>query len=226
MKKLFVALAAGGMLFGVSETVFAVIMTYTFQGTVNSITRDTNIVDGLIAIGDSAEFTFDIDLDANGTQVRYSGQFIERTDVSNEANDVDYFWTDYVGGTDIGPIGEITAPNPNFFEETNYGLSVNRKENGVIVQDTGYLYGGSAYNWVSIENYSQNVQDWQLGYTGFQFRHIVRNQANEAAWIRGNLTLSDISFSTPVPEPTTMLLFGIGLVGIVGLRIRLKKNKV
>ena len=216
----------GWMLFGVSDDASAALVIYTFQGTVNSITRDVNIVDGLIAVGDNVEFTFKFDLDAPGTQVRYNGQFIERTDHDNDAEKVDYFWTEYIGGTDIGPIGEITSPNPNFFAETNYGLSVNRKVDGVIVQDTGYLYGGSAYNWVSIENYSQNVQAWETGYAGFHFRHIVRNQEDEDAWIRGNATLVSGSSVVAVPEPATaILILVLGLVGFVLIRSRIRTGQ-
>lgn len=211
---------AGAILLGISGNVFAGIITYTFEGKVTSITRDAEIVDGLIAIGDFVQFTFELDLDAPGTQVRYNGQFITRADHENDTEKVDYFWTNYIGGTDIGPIGLITSPDPNFFEKTNYGLSVNRKEDNVIVQDTGYLYGGSAYNWVGIENYSQNVQDWVEGSSGFSFRHIVKNQANEEAWIRGSLTLT--SASTQVPEPSVLLLLGFGIMGLGSMARKFK----
>ncbi len=77
MKRLLVGLVTGWVFLCFSGNAFAEIMTYTFQGNVTSITRDANIVAGLIAIGDYAEFTFDLDLDAAGTQVRYNGQFIQ-----------------------------------------------------------------------------------------------------------------------------------------------------
>ena len=221
--KFFLGLATGCVFLGMSGNAIASIITYTFQGTVNSITRDAHIVDGLTAIGDNVEFSFNVDLDATGFQTRYNGQFIERTDHDNDLETVDYFWTDYIGGTDIGPIGVISDPNPNWFNEFNYGLSVNRKENGAVVQDTGYLYGGSSYNWVSIENYSQNVQDWEVGNGSFQFRHQVANQAGEYAWIRGHINLTDMP--AQVPEPNTILLFALGLAGIVGTGMKFNKNK-
>ena len=181
------------LLIGLSSEAKADIYTYTFRGTVNSITHDANIVDGLIAAGDSVEFIFDVDLNAVGTQVRYNGQLIELADYQMDSGDADHFWCDYVSGTDIGPIGDITTPNPNYLEENNYGLSYSRKANGVIVQNTGYLYGGSTYNYIAIENYSRHVQDWALGDQGYTFQHRVRNQQDEAAWIFGVLQLVSIT---------------------------------
>jgi threonine dehydrogenase-like Zn-dependent dehydrogenase len=39
-----------------------------------------------------------------------------------------------------------------------------------------------------------------------------------AEWITGQ-----VQVSSPVPEPATMLLFGAGLVGLIGARLRKKK---
>lgn len=225
MKRCLVSLVAGLVVFGSVGSMSAAIVTYSFRGEVTSITRDVEITEGLIAIGDPVEFYFNLDFDRPGSQVRYNGQYIERTDHDNEAERVDYFWTDYVGGSDIGPIGEIGTPNPNFFAEFNYGLSVNRKVDGVIVQDTGYLYGGPNYNWVSIENYSKNVQDWEAGSRGFGFRHIVRNQDDDDAWIRGNVELVEMSPLAAVPEPASaILVLVVGLVGFTVIRTWFRKR--
>ena len=222
MKLNTMILTAGWMVLGLTWNVSASIVTYDFQGKVTSLTRDVHIVDGLIAVGDSVEFTFEVDLNSPGSIVRYNGQKIEWVDHDNEAEKVDHFWTRYIGGSDIGPIGEITVPDPNLYETWNYGLSVKRKVDGVIVQDTGYLYGGSSYNWVSIENYSRNAQDWEQGSSGFSFRHIVMNQGGEDVWIRGTLALVGKSSLAAVPEPSTAITaIALGLVVFVLVRNRL-----
>ena len=217
MKRGFLSLFATILLLGFSGNAFAEIVTYTFQGTVTSIRRDASIMEDLISIGDNVEFTFNCEFDSKGTMIRYDDQLIERDDYQNEAEDVDYFWCDYVGGTDIGPIGDISLPNPNFFKEWNYGLSNSRKENGTIVQHTGFMYGGSTYNWVAIENYSQHVQDWGFGNTGITFTHRVRNQKDQTAWIRGNLTLVYVSSTQPEPQEDIQ-----DIIGAVGEMVDIK----
>ena len=189
-------------MFGILGYVSAEPVTYTFVGSVDRIYNgNPEIVDGIIAVGDGVEFTFVCDQEEDGYRTRYSGEIVPRVDHENDSEIVDNFWCDYIGGTEIGPIGEITLPNPNYYQEWNFGLAVFRKENGQVVQNTSYQHGGSDYNWVSIENYSQNINNWQVGIGEFQFRVVVRNQEDQFTYIRGFLVLTYASNSQqPAPH--------------------------
>lgn len=186
-------MVASLLVFGIYENVVAEPVTYILEGTVYEIGGpNPDIVAGLIANGDKIEFTFECDLEADAIVTRYNGQIWYPEDYSNDAGDVDYFWCEYLGGTDIGHIGAITAPNPNYFADWKYGLNVSRKDKGVIVQNTGYMKGGSGYNRVSIDNYYRHVQDWKVGENLgglFISQHTVRNQADEWARIRAYVQL-------------------------------------
>jgi hypothetical protein len=63
----------------------------------------------------------------------------------------------YVGGSDVGPKGEISDPWYLWSKEENWGLSYSRKGKGTIVQHTSYMHSESTYNKVIIENYSQHA---------------------------------------------------------------------
>jgi len=46
------------------------------------------------------------------------------------------------------------------------------------------------------------------------------NKGDGSYWM-----MDDFEYTNPVPEPTTMLLFGLGLLGLVGVRVSRKKQK-
>lgn len=141
------------MLFSVFGYASAEPITYKFVGSVNRIFNgNPEIVDGIIAVGDSVEFTFECDQEEDGYTTYYNGYTLPYPDRDYGSSVSDYFWCDYVGGTEIGA-GEIISPVPHYTKEWNVGLANFRKNDaGEIIQRTSYLYGGSAYDWRAIEN--------------------------------------------------------------------------
>ena len=87
-------------------------------------------------------------------------------------------------------------------------------------------------------NHGNGYVDNELpGYTGInmqgietyrtiKFRSMGRSVLRTSTGERQEVILNDASTAaatTPIPEPATMILFGAGLVGIAGVRLRTKK---
>ena len=93
--------------------------------------------------------------------------------------------------------------------------------NGTEWQTLGWTlnFDGSSESWQSASFY---VPSWGRGETAqIMFRVFDLGQETDPTVYLRNIVSNG---STPVPEPTTMLLFGTGLVGLVGTRLRKKKR--
>jgi hypothetical protein len=55
---------------------------------------------------------------------------------------------------------------------------------------------------------------------GPSFNHIIYGYDE---WGPGGVTISEHKMNAPVPEPATMLLVGVGVAGLVGMRLRKKQ---
>ena len=67
-----------------------------------------------------------------------------------------------------------------------------------------------------------------VSYRAIEFRSMGSSVPRTYTEKRQEVMLNDatVAVTTPIPEPATMILFGAGLVGFAGLRIRKKKLKL
>ena len=136
--------------------------------------------------------------------------------------------------------------NFNFWEQgyagdkLNYGISLALRDSSFQNIFTGYSYsynisGNSFQSTLTMTRDFGSTQNWDAGFpTGDVWTGLVFMWGWDAPWeeryLPGiiNVTEASITFTdeaaAPVPEPTTMLLFGTGIAGLAGTRLRRKKK--
>jgi len=81
---------------------------------------------------------------------------------------------------------------------------------------------------IEIPEYSGITMQEIASYRAIDFRSVGSFVPRTYTDERQEVMLNDatVAVTTPIPEPATMILFGAGLVGFAGLRIRKKKLKL
>lgn len=221
LKKSFkVLLVAFTLLFwwGVAH---ALPMYYTFEGTITSIENDSlGLVSqaGLI-VSSQVSYTFLVDFDEQGFTI-----YADRPTYIPVDQDInDWFYDELITSpylySDYGIFDEIRYYGQNYFGDFTHGSIV--MTFNVNAQDS--LYYGDAY-YVGVGGIGLNselVTDWQVGDVVRGVEH-YRAMNADASRIISSLTLTNIT-PAPVPEPSTIILFGAGLIGYLGMRRKLKR---
>jgi len=152
-----------------------------------------------ISDGDSLSIMFDNDTDFDNVQW----------------HDIEYFQYNLSAGV----TGKIDS------DFTTFGLAKTlfSEENGLVsihlnrLGDSNYIYG---YN--SVTNMLGQIQSGSLSYFYLHYYPFASN-GPDAAYLGLVDGLTNISYSSKVPEPSILIIFALGLMGLTTLRF---KNKV
>lgn len=184
-----------------ADSTLAIPFIYTFKGVV----VEPIILDLMpVRVGDSAENRFLVDRDLPGYQTK-NGLIIY--DVTGS------YFADYLGG---GPYVTLSIEEQ---QSWNYGFDDSKTSTGRI-QLVGSIDDQNTYSFIQVSSY----EDWAVGntYTGHMQS---RGPNNDYRDIYSVLTLTDISAVETVPEPTSLALLTMGVIGALFFNRRKKQKR-
>lgn len=195
------------VLLGASSTgtALATPLYYSVGATITNIYNSTGLPYDE-KLNDQLQYVFEIDFDRQGQQTNKEGNTFYLSG---------HFFTDLLVGDLISPIeGKGFMPDDSW-QELNYGRFLFNKNFPQYLEfDVGgngsILYLNLYSN--TMENYL-HYYDTESNYTSDQFSLAINN-----------VETSQTNPVSPIPEPTTISLLGIGIMGLIGSQYRERRK--
>lgn len=207
---------------GLSAHAQAASQYYTFQGTVTSLSDSDGLIGAAgLSLNSSVQYVFEVDFGLDATFTQMSGNVITQSDPSTQ----DYYFANYVSGSALPVPASPLYTAPTNVAEYNRGSDFNNGTAGILTTNSQnnqltLRASGNTISGLSVGDGTSLRVDNRIWYSGGA-------NANTAFLVSTDMVLTSISNTAPVtavPEPEIYAMMGVGL-GLMGWVARRKKLK-